>query len=80
MSELGFGYGMRAVVYDSLGLFSAPRLWWTLRAFGCAESPILAGGLPNGSPKGARSKQRETPRPKAHFTAARSRPRRRRSE
>ena len=34
MRDLGLGDGMRAVIYDSLGLFSAPRLWWTLRAFG----------------------------------------------
>jgi len=34
MRDLGLGDGMRASFYDSLGLFSAPRLWWTLRAFG----------------------------------------------
>ena len=60
MSALGFGSGMRAVVYDSLGLFSAPRLWWTLRAFGCADVAILSGGLPKWIAEGRRLEQRET--------------------
>lgn len=46
MRRLGFGNGMRAVVYDSIGLFSAPRLWWTLTAFGVEKASILSGGLP----------------------------------
>lgn len=46
MRQLGFGDGMRAVIYDSLGLFSAPRLWWTLAAFGSENVSILSGGLP----------------------------------
>lgn len=46
MRRLHFGDGMRAVVYDSVGLFSAPRLWWTLRVFGVENVSILAGGLP----------------------------------
>ena len=47
----------------------APRLWWTLRAFGCADVAILSGGLPQWIAEGRRLKQRETPRPKAHFSA-----------
>ncbi|CCJ06101.1 3-mercaptopyruvate sulfurtransferase [Methylocystis sp. SC2] len=46
MRRLGFGDGMQAVVYDSLGIFSAPRLWWTLTVFGVERVSILAGGLP----------------------------------
>lgn len=46
MTELGQGDGMRFVVYDTLGLFSAARVWWTLRAFGVSEVAILDGGLP----------------------------------
>ena len=45
MSELGLGDGMRLVVYDSLGLFAAARVWWTLRAYGVEEVRILEGGL-----------------------------------
>jgi len=46
MSELGLTNQSHAVVYDSLGLFSAPRLWWTLKVFGLSRISILAGGLP----------------------------------
>ncbi len=46
MTALGLGDGMRFVVYNSLGLFAAARVWWTLRAFGAASVAILDGGLP----------------------------------
>jgi len=46
MRRLRFGDGMRAVVSDSVGLFSAPRLWWTLHVFGVENVSVLAGGLP----------------------------------
>src|SRR5271165_173436 len=34
MSELGVGDEMDIVVYEQEGVFSAPRGWWMLRAFG----------------------------------------------
>jgi thiosulfate/3-mercaptopyruvate sulfurtransferase len=46
MRRLGFRDGMHAVIYDSAGLFSAPRLWWTLHVFGVDKVSILSGGLP----------------------------------
>jgi thiosulfate/3-mercaptopyruvate sulfurtransferase len=33
------------VVYDARGLFSAPRVWWTLRTMGFARVFVLDGGL-----------------------------------
>jgi thiosulfate/3-mercaptopyruvate sulfurtransferase len=30
MRGLGIGDGMHVVVYDGMGLFSAPRVWWML--------------------------------------------------
>jgi thiosulfate/3-mercaptopyruvate sulfurtransferase len=46
MRRLRFGDGMRAVIYDSIGLFSAARLWWTMKVFGIENVSILSGGLP----------------------------------
>jgi thiosulfate/3-mercaptopyruvate sulfurtransferase len=46
MGKLGLDETMTFVVYDSLGLFAAARVWWTLRAFGVAQTKILEGGLP----------------------------------
>lgn len=45
MRELGVCQDKHLVVYDEGNLFSAPRAWWMLRAFGCANVSILAGGL-----------------------------------
>jgi thiosulfate/3-mercaptopyruvate sulfurtransferase len=37
---------MRIVVYDSAGIFSAPRVWWTFRVMGASDVVLLEGGLP----------------------------------
>lgn len=44
--KLGVGDGMKIVVYDAAGMFSAPRVWWTFRVFGVRDVSILDGGLP----------------------------------
>jgi thiosulfate/3-mercaptopyruvate sulfurtransferase len=46
VGALGIGDGDTVVVYDSLGLYSAARVWWTFRIFGAKEVYILDGGLP----------------------------------
>lgn len=43
---LGIDEKQRIVVYDSVGLSSAPRLWWTFRVMGARDMVILEGGLP----------------------------------
>src|SRR5271170_7903760 len=43
---LGIGDGDTVVVYDSAGLYSAARVWWTFRIFGAKKVYILDGGLP----------------------------------
>lgn len=44
--RLGIGDGLRLVVYDSQGIFSAPRVWWMLRHMGHEDVVVLDGGLP----------------------------------
>ena len=46
VGAMGIGDGMRIVVYDGLGLFSAPRVRWTFRTFGARDVVILDGGMP----------------------------------
>lgn len=43
---LGLSEDKTIVVYDGAGLFSAPRVWWTLSVFGARDVRILDGGLP----------------------------------
>jgi thiosulfate/3-mercaptopyruvate sulfurtransferase len=44
--RLGIDANSTVVVYDALGLFSAPRAWWSFRAMGHADVAVLDGGLP----------------------------------
>jgi thiosulfate/3-mercaptopyruvate sulfurtransferase len=46
VGALGIGNGDRVVVYDSRGVVSAARVWWTFRAFGHDDVAVLDGGLP----------------------------------
>ena len=42
---LGLARDKRIVVYDAQGMFSAPRVWWTLRTMGFHNVAVLDGGL-----------------------------------
>jgi thiosulfate/3-mercaptopyruvate sulfurtransferase len=46
VGSMGIGDGMKIIVYDGAGLFSAPRVWWTFRTFGANDVAVLAGGFP----------------------------------
>ncbi|MBV8848519.1 MAG: 3-mercaptopyruvate sulfurtransferase [Methylobacteriaceae bacterium] len=69
MRKLGIGDGMRAVVYDGAGLFSAPRVWWTLRTFGMQEVAVLEGGLPKWKAESRPLEEGTVRRQPRHFTA-----------
>jgi thiosulfate/3-mercaptopyruvate sulfurtransferase len=68
MGELGIGDGMRIVVYDGAGLFSAPRVWWMLRVFGARHVHILDGGMPKWRGENRPVEPGPVQRPKAVFT------------
>jgi len=73
VGNLGVGTGDFVVVYDTRGVVSAARVWWTFRAFGHDAIAVLDGGLPkwkaegrpleSGEAKPARRAFRATPRP-----------------
>ncbi len=44
--RLGVSTGSTIVVYDTVGVFSAPRAWWSFRAMGHDAVFVLDGGLP----------------------------------
>ena len=46
MRAMGVGDGHQVVIYDSVGLFSAARVWWLFRLMGKRDVAVLDGGLP----------------------------------
>jgi thiosulfate/3-mercaptopyruvate sulfurtransferase len=46
VSELGISNGDAVIVYDTQGLFSAPRVWWMFKAMGHKNVAVLDGGFP----------------------------------
>lgn len=46
VGALGIDETMTIIVYDELGLFSAPRVWWTFLTMGARDVRILSGGGP----------------------------------
>jgi thiosulfate/3-mercaptopyruvate sulfurtransferase len=46
VGALGIDEKQKIVVYDSVGLSSAPRVWWTFKVMGARDVVILDGGLP----------------------------------
>jgi thiosulfate/3-mercaptopyruvate sulfurtransferase len=46
MRAMGVGDGHQVVVYDTVGLMSAARVWWLFRLMGHRDVAVLDGGLP----------------------------------
>ena len=68
--KMGIGDGMRIVVYDNDGLFSAARAWWMFRVMGVTEVSVLNGGLKKWLAEGREIEDMPpTPRSQRHFTA-----------
>jgi thiosulfate/3-mercaptopyruvate sulfurtransferase len=67
--KLGIGDGMKIVVYDGAGLFSAPRVWWTFKAMGARDVVLLDGGLPRWKAEGRAVEAGPVDRRERHFTA-----------
>jgi thiosulfate/3-mercaptopyruvate sulfurtransferase len=67
--RLGIGNDDTIVVYDSLGLFSAARVWWTFRLMGAKSVYILDGGLPKWKAEGRPIETGDITRPAKKFDA-----------
>ncbi len=46
MRKLGLGDGLRIIIYDGAGIYSAARVWWMFRVMGFQDVAVLDGGLP----------------------------------
>jgi len=73
VGALGIGTGDRVVVYDTGGIRSAARVWWTFRVFGHENVAVLDGGFPKWTAEG-RPVAQGAPRPRPRTFHARFRP------
>ncbi len=69
VKAMGIGDGMRIVVYDSEGLYSAARVWWMFRTMGHKDVAVLNGGLKKWKAEGRPvTDEPPPPRQPRHFT------------
>ncbi len=63
--KLGIHKNSKIVVFDSLGIYSSPRVWWLFNLMGHQDISVLDGGLPewihNGFPTETRAFNPYTP-------------------
>ncbi|WP_417668861.1 3-mercaptopyruvate sulfurtransferase [Roseibium sp.] len=70
MRKLGIGDGQTIVVYDGMGYFSAPRVWWMFKVMGVSDVYVLDGGMRKWAAEDRPIDDDATPlRPERHFTA-----------
>jgi thiosulfate/3-mercaptopyruvate sulfurtransferase len=69
MAALGVGDGMQIVIYEQVGVFSAPRARWMLRSFGAQHVFLLDGGLQAWMAAGLPVESGSVERPAAKFSA-----------
>ena len=70
MRKMGIGDGMRLVVYDTPGMFSAARVWWMFRTMGHSNVQVLNGGFKKWTAEQRPVEQGEPiARGERHFTA-----------
>ncbi len=70
VGAMGISNQTTIVIYDGLGLFSAPRVWWTFLVFGAKNVHILDGGLPAWKTKGYKITQTVTQPQPQQFNAS----------
>ena len=66
--SMGIGDGHKIVVYDGIGMRSAPRVWWMFRIFGVKDVVVLDGGLPKWESENRPVSNEIIERGERHFT------------
>lgn len=76
MEKLGVRTSDHVILYDTIGLYSAPRAWWMLRLNGHEKVSILSGGLPAWRAAGGAIESGASTRPSApeRYVASRNEP------
>ena len=69
---MGIGDGHRVVIYDTHGIFSAPRVWWMFRLFGKQDVTVLDGGMKKWLAEGRAVEDMQPVVRDRHFTARRN--------
>ena len=57
--KLGVNTCSRIVVFDNLGVYSSPRVWWLFKAMGHSDVYVLDGGLPEWKAQGFKVEERK---------------------
>ena len=71
-AKLGISNDSHIVVYDSAGLFSAARVWWTFKVFGHQNVQVLNGGLPAWEEQGGAIERHTTTASKKDYVSDRA--------
>ncbi|MGO4913676.1 sulfurtransferase [Leeuwenhoekiella sp. W20_SRS_FM14] len=57
--KLGINTDSKIVVFDNLGVYSSPRVWWMFKAMGHKKVYVLDGGLPEWNAQGFEVEERK---------------------
>ena len=67
VQKLGVGDEHFVVIYDAVGIYSSPRLWWTFNAMGHENCAVLDGGLAKWRGENRPTTSQLSPHPPALF-------------
>lgn len=56
--KLGINASSKIVVYDNLGIYTSPRVWWMFKTMGHNAVAVLDGGLPDWVEQGFETEQK----------------------
>ena len=63
--KLGINTTSKIIVYDNVGVYASPRVWWMFKAMGHASIAVLDGGLTDWKDKNLDCEPKEHPKVKA---------------